>query len=156
MIQETSQPVENQALERVRRLAWLMDNSIPIPGTRIRIGLDPLIGLIPGLGDFAGAIFSGYIVLVGTRLGASRGTILRMIWNVLVETVIGMVPILGDIFDAGWKANARNMALLERTLANEALAHRRDSRFVLALGLGLTGLLAAVFGSAFLLIRWLF
>ena len=145
-----------RALDRIRRIAWLMDNSIGVPGTGFRIGLDPLIGLIPGFGDIAGAIFSCYIVLSGARLGASRSTLFRMLWNVLVEVVIGAVPILGDLFDAGWKANARNLALLERSLENQSLAIAKDRGFVVVLGAGITILAGAAVFSAYLLIRWLF
>src|SRR6185503_9317287 len=97
-----------KALQRVRGLAWLLDNSIPIPGTRMRIGLDAVIGLIPGLGDAAGAVLSSYILLEAGKLGAPRSTLLRMGANVLVESVVGIVPLVGDLFDAGWKANQRN------------------------------------------------
>ena len=143
------------SLERIRRLAWLLDNSLPIPGTRWRIGLDPLLGLVPGLGDLIGAALSGWILVEGDRLGADRATLLRMLWNVLVETVIGVVPLLGDLFDAGWKANARNVALLERHLATPGLQRRQDRWFV---GVLVTGLLLGtmgVLGLGFLLVRWL-
>ncbi|MEO8296104.1 MAG: DUF4112 domain-containing protein [Gemmatimonadota bacterium] len=145
----------NTSLERIRRLAWLLDNSIPIPGTSVRIGLDPIVGLIPGLGDLAGAFFSGYIVVAAAKLGASRSTIFRMLWNVLIELVIGMVPVVGDLFDAGWKANAKNIALLERSLENNPLSTSRDRGFVVALGAAITLLLGSGLISAYLLIRWL-
>ncbi len=145
----------NTSLERIRRLAWLLDNSIPIPGTSVRIGIDPIVGLIPGLGDFAGAFFSGYIVVAAAKLGASRSTIFRMLWNVLIELMIGMVPVVGDLFDAGWKANAKNIALLERSLENHPLSTSQDRGFVVALGAGITLLLGSGLISAYLLIRWL-
>jgi hypothetical protein len=142
-------------LERVRRLAWLLDNSLPVPGTRWRIGLDPLLGLVPGLGDLIGAALSGWILLEGDRLGAGRATLLRMLWNVLVETIIGAIPVLGDLFDAGWKANAKNLALLERHLATPGGQRKRDRVFV---GILVTGLLlgtAGAVGLGLLLVRWL-
>ena len=144
------------ALARVRGLAWLLDNSIPIPGTGIRIGLDALIGLIPGLGDAAGAVFSSYILLEAGRLGASRSTLLRMGANVLIESVVGIIPLAGDLFDAGWKANQRNLQLLERSLAAPALARRKDRGFVatLVIGVGLVGAGLAV--GSLLLLKWLF
>jgi hypothetical protein len=143
------------SLERIRRLAWLLDNSLPIPGTRWRIGLDPLLGLIPGLGDLIGAALSGWILLEGARLGAGRSTLLRMLWNVLVETVVGAIPLLGDLFDAGWKANAKNVALLERHLASPELQRTQDRAFV---GVLMGGLLVGTAGAAalgYLLVRWL-
>lgn len=145
-----------QALQRVRRLAWLLDNSIPIPGTRFRIGLDALIGLVPGLGDAAGAVFSSYILLEAGKLGVARSTLLRMGANVLIEAVIGVIPLAGDLFDAGWKANQRNLSLLERSLETPTLARRRDRGFVAAtvIIVGSIGIGLAV-GTVWLL-RWLF
>ena len=144
------------ALQRVRGLAWLLDNSIPIPGTGIRIGLDALIGLIPGLGDAAGALFSSYIVLEAGRLGASRSTLLRMGANVLIESVVGLVPLLGDLFDAGWKSNQRNLQLLERALATPGVAARKDRGFVALVVLGVGSLGVGLAVGTWLLLRWLF
>lgn len=142
-------------LQRIQRLAWLLDNAIPIPGTTLRIGIDPIIGLIPGLGDAVGGLFSAYIVLEAARLGARGPTILRMCWNVLLEVVLGMIPVLGDFFDAGWKANARNIALLERHLLDHQVARTRDRGFILALSIGLFLGLGGVIAVGFLLVRWL-
>src|ERR1700733_6814720 len=104
------------SLIRARTVARLLDSGARIPGTKIRFGLDPVLGLVPGLGAVAGAVLSGYIVLVGVRLGASRSVVLRMLANILIDTVVGSVPILGDAFDVVWKSNNRNVALLERFL----------------------------------------
>jgi hypothetical protein len=144
-----------QSLERIRGLAWLLDNSIPIPGTRFRIGLDPILGLIPGLGDATGALLSGYILIEAARAGASRGTLWRMAWNILVESVVGLIPLAGDLFDAGWKANQRNIRLLERSLAAPTTARRLDRRFVGALVLGIVALGVAAAVGGFLALRWL-
>lgn len=148
-------PAPSASLERIKKLAWLLDNSIPVPGTRWRIGLDPLLGLIPGLGDLIGAAFSGWILLQAERLGADRATLLRMLWNVVVETVVGAIPLLGDLFDAAWKANAKNVVLLEQHLAAPGLQRRQDRRFV---GILVTGLLlgtAGVVALGFVLVRWI-
>jgi hypothetical protein len=102
--------------KRVRVIAKLLDNSIAIPGTSWKIGFDPLIGLIPGIGDLIGAVLSGYIVLEAARAEASALTLARMLVNVGVDTLVGAVPALGDVFDAAWKANTKNVALLERHL----------------------------------------
>jgi hypothetical protein len=88
-----------------------------------------LIGLIPGLGDIAGAVFSGYIVLVATRLGAPASVVARMLLNIGVDTVVGSVPVLGDLFDVAWKSNQMNVALLERHLG-APIATRRTSRWL--------------------------
>lgn len=99
-------------IRRLTRLARLMDVQFRLPGTKFRYGLDGLIGLIPGVGDVAGAAISGYIVLEAKRLGASNWILARMIGNVLIEVVIGAIPVLGDLFDIVFKANVRNLRLL--------------------------------------------
>lgn len=109
------------AAKRVRVLAKLLDDSIAIPGTGWKIGLDPIVGLIPGVGDLIGAVLSGYIILEAARAEASAFTLARMVVNVGIDTLLGAVPALGDVFDAAWKSNTRNVALLERHLANEQI-----------------------------------
>ncbi|MCC6909816.1 MAG: DUF4112 domain-containing protein [Phycisphaerales bacterium] len=100
-------------LARLSRLARLLDSSIRLPGG-YRIGLDGLIGLIPGIGDIIAAAISSYIILEGLALRASPGVILRMSANVLIELLVGSIPILGDLFDFAFKANERNVRLLKR------------------------------------------
>jgi hypothetical protein len=101
----------------VRVVAKLLDNSIPIPGTPWKIGFDPLIGLIPGIGDLIGAVMSGYIIVEAVRAEVSAFTLARMLVNVAIDTLLGAVPAVGDVFDAAWKSNTMNVALLERHLA---------------------------------------
>jgi hypothetical protein len=104
------------------------------------MGLDGIIGLIPGLGDSIGALLSAYIIAEAARLGAPTTTLVRMISNVALETVVGLVPVLGDVFDIAWKANARNLALLETHLG--ATPTRRPSnRRLLVLLLGILAVL---------------
>ncbi|MDQ6718386.1 MAG: DUF4112 domain-containing protein [Gemmatimonadota bacterium] len=103
----------NQSLARARSLATLLDSSIPIPGTKKRIGLDPILGLVPFVGDFAGALLSSYIVLAAAQAGVPAFTLIRMILNIGLDTLAGSVPIVGDIFDAAFKSNAMNIALFE-------------------------------------------
>lgn len=102
---------------RVRVLAQLLDSSIPIPGTSWTIGLDPIIGLIPGIGDLIGAVLSGYIILEAVRAEVPTLTLTRMLVNVGIDTLLGAVPAVGDVFDAAWKSNMMNVALLERHVA---------------------------------------
>ena len=101
---------------RVRALARLLDTAVKVPGTNIRFGADSLIGLVPGVGDVASAVLSGYIVLVASRLGVPAPVVARMIMNIGLDTVVGAVPVLGDLFDVAWKSNRRNMSLLEEHL----------------------------------------
>lgn len=134
----------DESLRRLRTLTRLLDNAVPIPGTRYRFGLDALVGLVPGIGDAIGAIFSTYIILHAARLGVSRSTLFRMMSNVVLDTVVGEVPLLGDLFDVGWKSNSKNLALLEAHL-QQPIRTRRASRLVLVLvAAGLLLLLVAV------------
>lgn len=103
-------------LQRIRKLSRLMDSAFGIPGTKFRIGLDPIMGLVPGLGDLVGAAFSGYIILLAVQLGIPGSDIRKMIFNAGIETVIGEIPLIGDLFDAYYKANLRNVAILEEYL----------------------------------------
>jgi hypothetical protein len=115
----------------------LLDNAIPIPGTSWKIGLDPIIGLIPGVGDVAGAVLSGYIVLEAVRAEVPSFTLARMLVNVGIDTLLGAVPAVGDVFDAAWKSNTMNVALLERHLAatGSAPPKRRNVIGVMTLAL---------------------
>jgi hypothetical protein len=122
------------------RLAFWLDQAVGIPGTRIRVGLDPIIGLLlPGAGDALTALLASYIVLVATRSGLPRVVVARMIFNVAVDLLVGSVPVLGDLFDAGWKANVRNVRLLRRYARGARRAGWADWAWLMALlgGLGL-------------------
>ncbi len=103
-------------VERLRKLARLMDNSIRLPGTSRRFGLDPLIGLIPGVGDLAGALIAGVIVFEARRMGVPRRVHRKMTMNVMIDFVVGVVPVVGDLFDFGFKPNEKNLKLLESQL----------------------------------------
>jgi hypothetical protein len=103
-------------LNRIRQLSRLMDTSLRVPGTGFRIGLDPIIGLIPGAGDLISTAFSAYIIFLATRFGIPRQDLTEMIFNVALESVVGTVPLVGDLFDAYYKSNIRNLAILEKHL----------------------------------------
>ena len=107
-------------LRRLDRLANVLDTAIGIPGTRFRVGVDALIGLVPGVGDLVTAGVAVWIVQRGRRLGASRATVRRMLFNVALDLVVGTVPLAGDVFDAVWKANRRNVDLLLAELGTDS------------------------------------
>lgn len=140
-------------LAAARAVARLLDSAIRIPGTSFTIGLDPLIGLIPAGGDLIGALLSGYIVLAGLRLGAPGSVVARMLGNIAIDTAIGSIPILGDLFDVGWRSNDRNVRLLEAFVAQPARV-RRSSRIATALVLlALLLVAAAAVALGFLVVR---
>jgi len=101
-------------LDRLERLARLLDAEFRVPGTRIRFGLDGLMGLVPGIGDAAGLVLSAYIVLEGWRLAMPANMVARMIANIVVDAALGSVPVAGDLFDFAFKANLRNLQLMRR------------------------------------------
>ncbi|HEY9641087.1 MAG TPA: DUF4112 domain-containing protein [Coleofasciculaceae cyanobacterium] len=143
-------------MQRLRTLGRLLDNAIGIPGTKIRIGLDPIIGLIPGGGDTVGMILSSFIVLEAARLGASKSTLSTMAFNILLETIAGTVPIVGDIFDVTWKSNLRNIELLEESLKLPRGHQRRNHGFAVLLIAGLALAFVLCIILSFYLLRWLF
>jgi hypothetical protein len=128
-------------LAHARTLTRLLDSAAKIPGTGIRFGLDPILGLVPGLGDVAGAALACYLVLLAQRLGAPRSVLVRMLGNVAADTIGGTVPLLGDAFDVAFKSNTRNLALLERALELPEET-KRASWLVVAVTLAVLALLA--------------
>lgn len=111
----------DQELANLKVLSRLMDNAFTLPGTNIRFGLDSIIGLLPGIGDTIGLAVSGYIVSVAHKAGVPWHMKIRMAWNIFIDWLIGIIPFLGDIFDIGFKANTRNVALLEKYLGKDIL-----------------------------------
>ena len=93
-----------------------MDGAFVLPGTDIRVGVDGIVGMIPGIGDVVSGVISSYLIWEAKRLGVSKLVIARMVGNTLVDTAIGSIPVLGDVFDIVFKANLRNMALLRKHL----------------------------------------
>ena len=126
-------------LKRMRQLSQLLDGAIIIPGTKQRIGLDPILGLIPGGGDTVSAALSGYIIIEAARMGLPREALMRMVSNLVIDTVIGSVPVLGDIFDVFNKANLRNMQIVESHAQAPAPSAKADKLFIGLLIIGLLG-----------------
>jgi hypothetical protein len=138
-------------MQRMRSMAWLMDDSIPLPGG-FRIGLDAIVGLVPGIGDAIGALMSVFILNEARSLGAPRSVLMRMSWNVVIETVIGSIPFAGDLFDAGFKANMRNIALLERYQFDPVGSTRSSRVFVVFFTLFLIALAALMIALPILIV----
>jgi len=103
--------VDRAAIRRMRFVARVLDESLRIPLTNVRIGLDPLLGLVPVLGDAVAGGLSLYVVFEAARLGVSARTLFRMLAYVALDVAGGSIPVVGDVFDAAWKANTRNVAL---------------------------------------------
>jgi hypothetical protein len=143
----------NTPLGRLESLAWLLDSSIPVPGTRFRVGLDALIGLIPVVGDVVGAALSTYILFMASRQGVPRVTLLRMGFNVTLEAVVGLIPFAGDLFDFAWKANRRNVDLLRAHIQDPARARKGDAIFAAGFMLIAAAVLGLLAWSGFLLGR---
>ena len=104
-------------LKRIRKIAKLLDTAIGIPGTKIRFGLEPILGLIPGGGDLITALISAYSIYLASSFGLEKSEIFKMIRNVAIDTAVGSVPIVGDLFDAYFKSNIRNLEILENHIA---------------------------------------
>ena len=143
-------PGQEQRLELLRRVARALDSAVPVPGTSFRFGLDPILGLIPGVGDLVSPLFTVGILFQARDLGVPRIVQLRMIFNVAIDVLTGFVPLIGDLFDFAWKANNLNMALLERHAYEEHKPSAGDWAFV-AMCVALVVVIAAV---PFLLLGW--
>lgn len=159
---ESTQPVRPVRLEReAPASAWiaqLMDVAFVIPGTKIRFGLDSLIGLFPGVGDSIGALISSVIIAQGAQLGVPKIILARMGVNVLINTVVGFVPVFGDVFSVFFRSNMRNYDLLRR-YSGQRKATGRDWLFVIGgLALLLAVLVALFIGALWVIkriVEWL-
>ncbi len=144
-------PEDERRLEWLRRAAWALDSAFPVPGTSLRVGLDPILGLVPGLGDAVPPLLGVVMLWQAYRLGVPRLVQVRMFINTAVDAVIGFVPVAGDLFDLTWKANLRNLALLELHAYEVRRSSTGDRLFVCAV---IAGLLAAL-ALPVLLLVWL-
>lgn len=140
------------------KIASMMDDFIRIPGTNIRIGLDPILGLFPGLGDMAASLIGVAIIGEGSRRGVSRLTLVTMALNILANAAVGWIPVVGDIFSVWFKSNRRNHDLLQKALSTEISqadrekAVRHSSRFTVLLIMGvILGVVLIIIGSVALL-----
>ena len=146
-------------VSELRQLARWMDSVFVIPGLNVRLGLDALLGLIPGIGDVLTSLVALYILQAASQRGVSRVTMARMGVNILIDWALGSVPILGDVFDVFWKANQRNVELLQRHAeANPETARRQragDWLFFALLATVLVGFLIGSLTITYFTVRWL-
>lgn len=124
---------QEQRLDALRRVSHLLDSAMVVPGTSYRIGLDPILGLIPWLGDLVSPFFAIALLWQARDLGIPRVVQVRMLFNVAIDVVVGIVPLVGDLFDFAWKANDRNLALLDRHAREEHRPRAGDWLFVAAM-----------------------
>ena len=159
MVSDFSREKKSQQaiLEHVNNLAWLLDNSIRIPIINYRIGWDAIVGLIPGVGDVAGLLVSSYIVMHAMRLGVPKTTLAKMVSNITIEAVVGLIPFLGDLFDATFKANARNVHLLnelfDEPTTNQILHTATGKGVITAVTGTLVGLIMLIGGAGIAIFR---
>jgi hypothetical protein len=144
-------PPSDETLDALRRWAVLLDSWFRVPGTRIRFGLDAIVGLVPGIGDLSTPVFAGMILLQAVRMRLPLVVQARMVLNAGIDMLLGLVPVLGDLVDVTWKANLRNLALLERHARPGVPPAPSDYTFV-AVCLVLLALIAL---TPLVLIAWL-
>ena len=130
------QITKQEKAQRLEKLAWILDSVIPIPGTNWRIGLDGLIGLIPGVGDISAGAISTYILYQALRMGVPTMVVGRMLLNIVMESVVGVIPFFGDIFDFAFKSNKRNVELLREYVDQPDTVKRRSTFTVIITVLG--------------------
>ena len=144
---------KEKSRKRLERLAWYLDSSIKIPGLNARFGLDGLLGLVPGVGDMIGALVSSVVISEAAHLGAPKVLLLKMAVNVALDAFVGTVPVLGDLFDFVWKANQRNVQLLNSYLDKPRETVVASRWFVWGLVAVLVGLVFSVGVLGFVLLR---
>jgi hypothetical protein len=146
-------PPDPSRLVQLRRWAVLLDSAFKVPGLPVRFGLDALVGLIPGVGELTTPAFTMLLLFTGLRLRVPVVVLARMALNAGVDALIGLVPVLGDITDVGWKANLRNLELLERHAVPGTPVARGDT-WVVAVGIGLIALVALLALVPIVLAAW--
>ena len=140
-----------RTLAALRKWSVLLDSAFRVPGTNLTFGLDPILGLIPWLGDLTTPLFAGLLLLHAVRMRIPRVVQLRMVINAVIDLLIGVVPVVGDLFDFGWKANVMNLGLLERYAHPGSKASRGDWIFVALV----IGTLFAIALTPFVVVAWL-
>ena len=146
-----------EKINSLRRLSIILDSAIPIPGTKYRLGLDPILGLIPGGGDTIAGALGAYIIIEAARMGIPREIIGKMVANLLFDSVAGTVPAIGDLFDVAWKANIRNITLLEDhfSIAQPEVSRKNNLLFLIGLTVLLFIIVIGFAALTVIIFRWL-
>lgn len=157
----SARPPSDRVMQNLERLAFVMDRAIPIPGTKFRIGLDAILGLLPGGGDFlTGLVQTGLVLTVLNHNRVPKAVAARMAANVLIDMVVGTIPAVGDLFDMGFKANTRNLALLhdvnQRQMRGEAIPSAPSIRYLVGIGVLLIGALGLMAIGLGFLVYWMY
>jgi hypothetical protein len=142
-------------LDGYRKLAWGFDEMFRVPGTQFRFGLDSIIGLVPGVGDLTVSALGAYALMLAFKLRAPAPVLSRMLLNITVDTVFGAVPLIGDLFDATWKANTKNRKLLDAWLANPRRAERQSRWVVVVFSLLFLAIVAGSLWLAWTVLSWM-
>lgn len=137
--------------KRSRELAELLDSKFTIPGTNIRFGLDPVISLVPGVGDWLSGLISIYFLFQAVLAGGGNAVLVRMLINILLDILLGTIPLLGDLFDVAWKANTKNVELLQEVVENPAHTQTKSRWFNWLLFILFTGIIVGLLA----LLSWL-
>ena len=146
---------EPGSLRRARWISRVLDDLFRVPGTRRRFGLDPFLGFLPGVGDWLPLVVSLDLLFSAARLGAGGWVLGRMLGNVALDALVGTIPLAGDLFDLGWKANRRNLALLEELLDRPEDARRRSRLVVGSILAGAVAVVGVGIWLGWLVLRWL-
>ncbi|MDF0554420.1 DUF4112 domain-containing protein [Kamptonema sp. UHCC 0994] len=142
-------------LRRIRQISHLLDNAIGIPGTSYRIGIDPILGLVPGGGDFVAMVFSAYMIIIAAQMGVSQEKLVQMVSNIIIDTFAGSVPVVGDLFDVAWKSNMKNLELLEDHLGSPQTGTTVNWWFVGGILGGLLLIMLLIISLSVAIIGWL-
>ncbi len=146
-------PADSVDSQSLSALAWILDDLIRIPGINVRVGLDAMIGLVPGIGDSIGTALSSIILVSSVRYRVPMHVLLQMAWNILVDTVLGLIPGVGDVADAVHRANRKNYRLLRETVESGKQVDASSKGYVIRAGLLVAGVIAALV-AATLLTLW--
>ena len=152
MPKQPSAAEQRAILQRLDKFSRFTDSSIGLPFTRFKIGVEAIIGLVPGIGDLAGLVMSGYVLLEAQRAGASSKVKRQMLRNIGIDFVGGLIPVVGDAFDAVYKANTRNTRLLRNYLNEQLAIELPPPAFPWKVLIGLSVLFAVVIGGVVILV----